>query len=59
MFLKCLDMCKVRKHCGKRRKFWLPEKLQCCYPFPKRQILDDFKLKGFAAENFKLDENER
>ena len=28
-------------------------------PFPKRQILDSFKLKEFADDNFKLDENDR
>ena len=26
-------------------------------PFPKRQILDSFKLKEFAEDNFKFDEN--
>ena len=26
-------------------------------PFPKRQILDSSKLKVFADDNFKLDEN--
>ena len=30
-----------------------------CYPFPKRQILDSSKLKDFADDNFKFDENER
>ena len=29
------------------------------YPFPKRQILDTPKLKEFADDNFKLDENGR
>ena len=29
------------------------------YPFPKRQILDSPKLKEFADDNFKLDENGR
>ena len=29
------------------------------YPFPKRQMLDSFKLKEFADENFKFDENGR
>ena len=28
-------------------------------PFPKRQILDPFKRKVFADDNFKLDENGR
>ena len=28
-------------------------------PFPKRQILDSFKLKEFADDNFKFDENGR
>ena len=28
-------------------------------PFPKRQILDSSKLKGFADDNFKLNENGR
>ena len=27
--------------------------------FPKRQILDSFKLKEFAGDNFKFDENGR
>ena len=27
------------------------------YPFPKQQILDSFKLKEFADDNFKVDEN--
>ena len=27
------------------------------YPFPKRQILDSSKLKEFADDNFKFDEN--
>ena len=27
------------------------------YPIPKRQILDSFKLKEFADDNFNLDEN--
>ena len=30
-----------------------------CYPFPKRQILDSSKLKEFADDNFKFDENGR
>ena len=29
------------------------------YPFPKRQILDSFKLKEFADNNFISDENGR
>ena len=29
------------------------------YPFPKQQILDASKLKGFADDNFKFDENGR
>ena len=28
-------------------------------PFPKRQILDNSKLRGFADDNFKYDENGR
>ena len=28
-------------------------------PFPKRQILDSSKLKEFADDNFKFDENGR
>ena len=28
-------------------------------PFPKKQILDSFKLKEFADDNFKFDENDR
>ena len=28
------------------------------YPFPKRQILHSFKLKEFADNNFKFDEND-
>ena len=28
-------------------------------PFPKRHILDSSKLKGFADDNFKFDENGR
>ena len=28
-------------------------------PFPKQQILDSFKLKEFADDNFKFDENGR
>ena len=35
----------------------------CCLvknkPFPKRQILDSFKLNEFADDNFKFDENGR
>ena len=27
------------------------------YPFPKRKILDPSKLKEFAEDNFKVDEN--
>ena len=27
------------------------------YPFPKKQILDSSKLKEFADDNFKFDEN--
>ena len=27
------------------------------YPFAKRQILDPYKLKGFAEDNLKFDEN--
>ena len=33
-----------------------------CYginPFPNGKILDSFKLKEFADDNFKLDENDR
>ena len=29
------------------------------YPFPKRQIFDSSKLKEFADDNFKFDENKR
>ena len=29
------------------------------YPFPKQQILDSSKLKEFADDNFKVDENGR
>ena len=29
------------------------------YPFPKRQILDSFKMKEFADDNFVFDENVR
>ena len=29
------------------------------YPFPKRQFLDRSKLKEFAEDNFKFDENGR
>ena len=29
------------------------------WSFPKRQILDSFKLKEFADDNFKFDENSR
>ena len=29
------------------------------YPFPKRQILDSTKLKEFADDNFKFNENGR
>ena len=29
------------------------------YTFPKRQILDSSKLKEFADDNFKFDENDR
>ena len=28
-----------------------------CYPFPKRQILQSSKPKGFADDNFEFDEN--
>ena len=28
-------------------------------PFPKQQILDSSKLKEFADDNFKFDENDR
>ena len=38
-----------RTNCGKRRNF--------SEPFPKRQISDSFKLKEFAHNNFKFDEN--
>ena len=31
----------------------------CFNPFPKRQILDSSKLKGFADDNFKFDANGR
>ena len=30
-----------------------------CLPFPKQQILDSAKLKEFADDNFKFDENGR
>ena len=33
--------------------------LQLLNPFPKRQILDSSKLKEFADDNFKLNENDR
>ena len=33
--------------------------LNALYPFPKRQILDPSKLKEFADDNFKFDENGR
>ena len=58
---------KSRKHCGKRRKCWLP----VFSPFPsvfhslllspttRRQILDSSKLKEFADDDFKFDENGR
>ena len=52
-----------RKHCGKRRNCLL----RAISPFPtvfskglyKRQILDSSKLKGFADDNFRFDENGR
>ena len=28
-------------------------------PFPKQQILDSFKMKGFADDNFEFDQNGR
>ena len=31
----------------------------CNYPFPRGLILDSFKLKEFADDNFKFDENGR
>ena len=31
----------------------------CHWPFPKQQILDSSKLKDFADDNFKFDENGR
>ena len=31
--------------------------LHITYPFPKRQILQSSKLKKFADDNFKFDEN--
>ena len=33
--------------------------LTSIYPFPRRQILDSSKLKEFADDNFKFDENGR
>ena len=33
--------------------------MQMIKPFPKRQILDSSKLKQFADDNFKFDENGR
>ena len=32
---------------------------KCFQPFPKRKILDSLKLKEFADDNIKLDENGR
>ena len=37
----------------------MPHSLVIGKPFPKRQILDSFKLKEFADDNFKLDGNGR
>ena len=35
----------------------LPDSTTHAQPFPKRQILDSSKLKGFADDNFKFNEN--
>ena len=38
---------------------WTGLEIHCIEPFPKRQILDASKLKEFADDNFKFDENGR
>ena len=45
----------VKYWIGKYVKFKIT--LFIWYPFPKRLILDSAKLKRFADDNFKLDEN--
>ena len=35
------------------------KELKCNQPFPKRQTLDSSKMKEFADDNFKFDENGR
>ena len=32
---------------------------QFTYPYPKRQILDSFKINEFADDNFEFDENRK
>ena len=38
---------------------WWSFEAKCFVPFPKQQILDSSKLKEFADNNFKFDENGR
>ena len=40
-------------------KAFADDNLNLAKPFPKRQILDTSKLKGFADDNFKFDKNVR
>ena len=56
VWLKSLNLLfNIRKHCGKRRKMHEISPLT----LPKQQILDFSKLKEFAGDNFKFDDNGR
>ena len=60
----CKHSEKKEKNVGKFSIFSFPfnqklHHLYLNYPFPKRQILDSFKLKGFADDNFTFDEKGR
>ena len=54
-----------RKHCGEKRNCLLHNGFNIyfiiwvTYPFPKPQISNASKLKEFADDNFKLNENGR
>ena len=56
---KCRLPLSALSHCSKNLSFHIVILKSALYPFKKNQILDSSKLKEFADDNFKLDENSR
>ena len=57
-FSKCFFFRGVKiRHCMVKGKLVWVSMVTCLKPVTKRQILDSSKLKEFADDNFKIDEN--